>query len=271
MRRPQEIAMQVYAGLLPHAHPRRAREMAAYMRTTQPFLGVPNPLRQPVFRAMCADFGAATFQELHTSVERLWLAGERGKGLPQHPFQQPTGDPDLFKPRAGSTLLPPRSTGPREMQYAAIAYLEHHRHLRTVELLPLCRRMIAQGGWWDTVDWLSTKVLSGIVLEGGRNGQAGRMKKEMSKWLDDEQVWIRRAAILSQMQGKSETDAPWLFEMCLRRGSEREFFIAKAIGWALRQYARTDPVAVRAFLLANRDNLQPLSIREAGKHIGVSS
>ena len=79
--------------------------------------------------------------------------------------------------------------------------------------------------------------------------------------------WLRRIALLHQLDWKQDTDAARLFAYCLRCADEREFFIRKAIGWALRQYARTNPVAVRQFLTTNREKLSGLSFREASKHL----
>ena len=80
-------------------------------------------------------------------------------------------------------------------------------------------------------------------------------------------MWIRRTAIVSQIKHRADTDEPQLFGYCLRRAHEREFFIRKAIGWALRQYARFDPAAVRTFVEENRSRLSTLSVREATKHL----
>jgi 3-methyladenine DNA glycosylase AlkD len=80
-------------------------------------------------------------------------------------------------------------------------------------------------------------------------------------------MWLRRTAILAQLKHKDATDAGELFDYCLRRSGETEFFIRKAIGWALREYAKTDPDAVRGFLSAHGDELSGLSYREAAKHL----
>jgi 3-methyladenine DNA glycosylase AlkD len=85
--------------------------------------------------------------------------------------------------------------------------------------------------------------------------------------IDDPDMWLRRTAILSQNRSRDATDALRLFDYCLRRAHEREFFIRKAIGWALRDYAKTNPDAVRRFLDEHRSELSPLSIREASKHL----
>jgi 3-methyladenine DNA glycosylase AlkD len=89
----------------------------------------------------------------------------------------------------------------------------------------------------------------------------------LDDWIADEDFWIRRTAILSHMKHKKSTDAKRLFAYCLSQAGEREFFIRKAIGWALREYSYADPVAVKEFLLANKNRLSPLSFKEGAKHL----
>ena len=93
----------------------------------------------------------------------------------------------------------------------------------------------------------------------------------MKRWIAHENMWLRRVAILHQLCLKGSTDVGTLFGFCKERAFEEEFFVRKAIGWALRDYARTDERAaraVRSFVEENRAVLSPLSIREALKHIG---
>ena len=89
----------------------------------------------------------------------------------------------------------------------------------------------------------------------------------MDGWIDDEVMWLRRTAILAQLKMKQHTDAERLFRYCRARMHETEFFVRKAIGWALRQYAYVDAEAVRAFVEAEKGNLSGLSYREAMKHL----
>lgn len=89
----------------------------------------------------------------------------------------------------------------------------------------------------------------------------------MDKWIEDDNIWLRRSAILHQLQFKEKTDSERLFRYCLSRAHDKEFFIMKAIGWALRQYARCNPEAVRHFVKENEKRLSRLSIKEAMKHI----
>ena len=85
------------------------------------------------------------------------------------------------------------------------------------------------------------------------------------EWISSDNIWLARAAILHQLGYKAETDPDRLFACCLRRAPDREFFVRKAIGWALREYSKTDEMAVRRFVRANADTLAPLSRKEALK------
>ena len=89
----------------------------------------------------------------------------------------------------------------------------------------------------------------------------------MDEWIEDDDMWLRRSAILHQLHFKEKTDEDRLFRYCLSRGHEEEFFIRKAIGWGLRQYARCSPEAVRKFVRENEEALSTLSVKEAMKHI----
>jgi len=151
----------------------------------------------------------------------------------------------------------------REEKYLALGVARHFREQVTPLSLPLYRSLIVEGAWWDFVDEISTKLIRRLVVE-----HPGQTWPVVDAWIDDEDMWLRRSAILCQIGAKEDTDTGRLFGFCERRAFEGEFFIRKAIGWALREYAKTDPGAVAAFLAANRDRLSTLSYREAGKHLG---
>lgn len=150
----------------------------------------------------------------------------------------------------------------REEKYLAIDVAQAHRRFITFEQLDLYERMVREGGWWDSVDEIAAHLVGRVVLD-----DRERMRPVLERWIDDPDLWIRRTAILSQLLHKDRTDAEMLFDFCLRRAGEKEFFIRKAIGWALRQYARTDPEAVRQFVAAHSGSLSGLSVREATKHL----
>ena len=150
------------------------------------------------------------------------------------------------------------------MMYASCYYAEKFGEHVTPAHLPLYKRMIVEGAWWDIVDWVSDKLVGAVMLN-----HRGAAAPVVRKWVDDENLWLRRTAIIAQLGHKDKTDEAMLFEFCVRRADETDFFIRKAIGWALRQHARTNPEGVKAMLHKHRSKLSALSIREAGKHIGV--
>jgi len=148
----------------------------------------------------------------------------------------------------------------REYQYAAIELLRRYARGYPAGYLAVARELIEAKSWWDTVDSLAADVVGGLVR------QHPELISAMDAWIDDENLWIARSALLHQLTYKQATDAERLFRYCTRQAGHRDFFIRKAIGWALRQYARTDPVAVAAFVA--RTELSGLSRREALKHLG---
>ncbi|WLQ44459.1 DNA alkylation repair protein [Streptomyces laculatispora] len=93
------------------------------------------------------------------------------------------------------------------------------------------------------------------------------LRKDMDAWIEDDDLWIVRTALLHQLRFKEAADSGRLFGYCLRRAGHPDFFIRKAIGWCLREYAKTDPQAVRGFVDGARGRLSPLSVREATKHL----
>lgn len=150
----------------------------------------------------------------------------------------------------------------REEKYLAIAYARRFHRYITRAQLDLYERMIVEGAWWDFVDDIAANLVGALLLDYRES-----MRPVMEAWIDDPDMWRRRAAILSQLRHKEHTDAEMLFDFCRRRAHETEFFIRKAIGWALREYSKTDPEAVAAFLRAEGDALSGLSRREAAKHL----
>jgi 3-methyladenine DNA glycosylase AlkD len=147
----------------------------------------------------------------------------------------------------------------REFQYVGTDVLTANvarlgsRHLADIEGL------ITAKSWWDTVDGLAAWCVGGLV-------RADRtLVTEMDRWIDADDIWLARSAILHQLRWGADTDAARLFDYSLRRAGDTEFFIRKAIGWALRQYARVDPDAVRVFVETHQ--FSGLTRREALKHL----
>jgi len=149
----------------------------------------------------------------------------------------------------------------REFQYVACDYLRTHVAVPGPPFLQVIRALITAKSWWDTIDPLATRVVGGLV----RRHPA--LVADMDAWSVDDDKWLVRTAILHQMHYAEATDADRLFGYCTRQAGHRDFFVRKAIGWALRQYAYTDPEAVRRYVTSNSDHLSPLSVREASKHL----
>ena len=145
----------------------------------------------------------------------------------------------------------------REYQYFACTYLRKHVGLGSPSLLGTVRELITTKSWWDTVDTLAAHTVGPLVTA------HPALVETMDAWIGDENMWVARTAILHQLRYKQRTDAERLFRYCTAQAGHKDFFIRKAIGWALREYAYTDPDAVRAYVQAHRAELSPLSMREA--------
>jgi 3-methyladenine DNA glycosylase AlkD len=152
----------------------------------------------------------------------------------------------------------------REEKYLAQGVAAMFRKYIVPDSLPLYERFIDEGAWWDFVDDTATHMIRELVLD-----HPDVIWPVVDSWIDHEIMWRRRAAIICQIGSKDRTDSDRLFAYCEARATETEFFIRKAIGWALREYAKTDPAAVAGFVKTHRNELSGLSFREATKHIGV--
>jgi len=127
--------------------------------------------------------------------------------------------------------------------------------------LPDVEHFIVAESWWDTVDSLAAWTVGPMVAA------YPELVAVMDLWIDDDNMWLNRTAIIHQLGYKNTTDAERLFRYCRRRADHRDFFVRKAIGWALRQHARVDPDAVRSFVAEHDAELSGLSKREALKHL----
>ena len=150
----------------------------------------------------------------------------------------------------------------REERYAALAVIRSKlsaSHAGRMKSLALYEHFLRTGQWWDLVDETSHAV--GLVVR-EHPAAAARMRV----WATDPDVWVRRSAIICQLQHKAGTDLDLLTAVIEANQEDSEFFIRKAVGWALRDHARTDGDWVRAFVQAHPD-LSPLSRREALKRL----
>lgn len=152
----------------------------------------------------------------------------------------------------------------RELQYAALDLMYKQRRTLKQNHISLVEHCITHKSWWDTVDALAPRVAGYLYTE-----YTDGMGAKISEWIESENFWLNRSAIILQLGFKQRTDTDLLTRAILPHISSREFFVQKAIGWALRQYSYTDAVWVREFVQTHQ--LAPLSVREALKAIRRSS
>jgi 3-methyladenine DNA glycosylase AlkD len=148
----------------------------------------------------------------------------------------------------------------REFQYLAVEYLAKLERLLTPGDIPFLRRMAVTKSWWDTIDGLD-RIAGGIAL------RFPEVNQTLLAWSVDENIWLRRIAIDHQLTRKDRTDVVLLEQIIANNFGQKEFFINKAIGWSLREYSKTNPGWVHGFLTKYKDQLAPLSLREAGKYV----
>ena len=148
----------------------------------------------------------------------------------------------------------------REFQYAVVYYLKVMQRFLKREDISRLKYLIVTKSWWDTVDLLA-KVVGSLVIRIEGYDQI------MLEWSKDSNIWLRRVAILYQLSLKDKVDKQVLDEILVNNLGDSEFFINKAIGWALRDYSKYNPEWVREFIKKNKENMANLSIREASKYI----
>ena len=211
------------------AEPERAAPMQAYAKSSMPYLGVTAvPLRR-----ICRE----TFAAIAFPTAAAWR-------------------------RAALVLW--RGARFREERYCAIELTGVKRFDRFQDMaaLPMYEEMIVTGAWWDLVDGIAAHRLGLLLRRFPRE-----MRREMRAWSRSGDLWKRRSAILCQLTFKKDTDLDLLYAVIEPALGSREFFLRKAIGWALRQYAWTDPSEVRRYVREHEKELSGLSKREALKNV----
>lgn len=186
-------------------------------------------------------------------------------GIPT-PVRRQAVRPWLRAPQTAAELLAHAgqlwAMAERECQYVAVDLLARQVKRLGPENLPALLALVREKSWWDSVDGLAGVI--GDLLRPLPPAEAGAA---MAAALRDDSLWVRRVAMLHQLGWREATDSRRLFDYARQLAGEPDFFIRKAIGWALRDYARHAPLAVRDFLLGEGRSLSTLSKREAGKHL----
>lgn len=152
----------------------------------------------------------------------------------------------------------------REERYAAIELTGHRTYVgyQDSAALPLYEHLIVSGAWWDYVDAVAIHRVGPIA-----RSEPQVVAPILRSWATDENMWRRRTSIIAQNGARADTDVDLLTSCLAPNLDHRDFFVRKAIGWALRDYARTDPDWVRRYLAEYGDQMSGLSRREAAKHI----
>jgi 3-methyladenine DNA glycosylase AlkD len=145
----------------------------------------------------------------------------------------------------------------REERYAAIDLTGNRMGRRDLNMLPVYEEIIRTGAWWDFADGVSGRICA--LLQAHRP----EMTTVLLGWSTDDDFWIRRASITAQLKAKEATDPVLLARVIEANLADKEFFIRKAIGWALREYAKTSPEWVTAFVAQHAPAMSTLSRREA--------
>jgi len=150
----------------------------------------------------------------------------------------------------------------REEKYLAIAYARSFPRYVTLSSISMYQMMIAQGAWWDFVDEIAVHLVGSVL-----SNQRDKLTPVMEAWAVSTDMWLRRTSILCQLGHKVDTDTSLLDLTCTRNLDSTEFFIRKAIGWSLREYAKTNPAWVLRYVSQHEDEMSGLTHREATKHL----
>ena len=210
------------------ADPTRAAGQQAYMKSAMPFHGLTMSQVRSIGREVFATSNGLSCDEWRDEVLAIW----RGAKF-------------------------------REERYAALTLVADRRYAscRTPTAMPMLEEIVVTGAWWDHVD--ETAHVIGEILR----AHPARMKPLMRSWSTDDNLWERRVAIICQNSFKRDTDLQMLYANIEPNLADRDFFIRKAIGWALRAYAWTDPEEVARYVRENEARLSGLSRREALKNV----
>jgi 3-methyladenine DNA glycosylase AlkD len=223
------LVADVRARLLAARDPAKAPAMQAYMKSALPYYGVASPQARGVFREVLAAHPLPDRERWQATVLALWDEAAH-----------------------------------REEWYAALAVARDRRYAgyRDTEALPLYRHLLTTGAWWDVVDDAATHLVGPLLLD-----HPEVVGPVLRAWATDDDRWLRRTAVIAQVGAKDRTDLDLLSHAIEANLDDRDVFLRKAVGWALRQHARTDPGWVRAFVAAHDDRISGLSRREALKHL----
>jgi len=215
------------AGLARVADPAKAEDMRRYMKSALPFRGVAKPERSRLAKALFAEHPLPDKDTWVATVLELWRGAEF-----------------------------------REERYLALDLTGAYPRWQDTDLMPLYDELVVTGAWWDFVDEIAARRV-GPLLRADHDTLAPLVRE----WSRDTDRWRRRTSVLCQLGSKAATDTDLLADCVEANLADPDFFLRKGIGWALREFAKTEPGWVQAFV-DDHPTLSPLSRREALKYLG---
>lgn len=218
---------KLYAEMLNYRNEEQAEKMSAYMLNKFKHIGIRTPERRKIFRAFFKEYK----KEQEKSEKIDW---------------------DFINNCWKNEY--------RELQYSALDYLQAVKNILTDKDIPKLKALSLSKSWWDRIDCLDM-IIGGIALK------YPKVNDIILQWSTDENIWLRRIAIDHQLLRKEKTNVELLEKIIKNNFGQTEFFINKAIGWALRDYSKTNPKWVRDFIEKNKDKMAKLSIKEGSKYI----
>jgi len=149
----------------------------------------------------------------------------------------------------------------REMWYIAVQVIKENKKKLQPSDFDFIKMMLVKSDWWDIVDVLAVHAIGSLCMN------FPELRQAVDAWIQDENFWLRRTALIYQLGYRKQTDEAVLYRHIMQVCHEKEFFIRKAIGWALREYSKYNPNSVIEFIESNRGKLSYLSIQEGEKHL----
>ena len=220
------LETKLYQSLFESQNPDNQIQMEAYMKNNFKFFGIKAKDRQLILKS----FIAANKTELKTNHRDIALK------LYQNPE--------------------------RESHYCSVDIMQYFIKKDVKETdIHLIKNLIITNSWWDTVDLIASHLLGKYLFKFPE-----KTNEIIENFSNSENMWLNRSTLIFQLFYKTNVNEELLFALCEKFSHSKEFFIQKAIGWALRNYAKVNPISVKTFV--NQQNLKPLSVREALKYVG---
>ena len=224
------LIAEVRARLEAEACETRAMAQQRYMRSELPYFGVPMPRIRAITKEVFAAHPLATYEDWCDTILALF-----------------------------------REATHRDLWYVAVELADaraYRPHARRLESLDLYEALIVEAAWWDVVDTVASHLVGGLF-----EADAAWTSARMREWSTDAHLWKRRTSIICQLRRKRSLDLGLLGDCIAPNLADRDFFIRKAIGWALREASKTRPAEIARYVESNATALSRLSRREALRHL----